>query len=253
MPHGSDSPTVQHPDRPGVCQPLGTGAGTRLARGRAEAPEPRPGDAPAPASGHAAGPPLWWEEPPSAGGTQNNSENTLPHPRKVGAARPLPAGRAECSPPRGGPRGWVPLRRSSGAHGGARCHPCGGGCRPLPTACWAHTGPSASGSALGPRQLSKRIKGRRRPLSAAGQSLPGTWDTPQRQGVLSAPLPRRGPCCLSPGHVVCEGAPRQRSEGRPGPSPAARPPPPAGLAPAHAPAPSPARGLRRGAAVPAPP
>lgn len=129
----------------------------------------------------------------------------------------------------------------------------GGGCRPLPTACWAHTGPSASGSALGPRRLSKRIKGRRRPLSAAGQSLPGTWDTPQRQGVLSAPLPRRGPCCLSPGHVVCEGAPRQRSEGRPGPSPAARPPPPAGLAPAHAPAPSPAHGLRRGAAVPAPP
>lgn len=178
MPHGSDSPTVQHPDRPGVCQPLGTGAGTRLARGRAEAPEPRPGDAPAPASAHAAGPPLRWEEPPSARGTQSNSENTLPHPRKVGAARPLPAGRAECSPPRGGPRGWVPLRRSSGAHGGARCYPCGGGVPPPPDGLLGPHGALRERQCPGTRRLSKRIKGGRRPLSARAKACPAPGTHP---------------------------------------------------------------------------
>lgn len=244
---------MQHPDRPGVCQPLGTGAGTRLARGRAEAPEPRRGAHLHPRRRTQQGLLSGGRSHRQPMGRRTTQKTHSPTPGRWGRRGPFPRAEPSAARPEAGPEAGCPSAAAQVPTEGHGAIHAGGGCRPLPTACWAHTGPSASGSALGPRRLSKRIKGRRRPLSAAGQSLPGTWDTPQRQGVLSAPLPRRGPCCLSPGHVVCEGAPRQRSEGRPGPSPAARPPPPAGLAPAHAPAPSPARGLRRGAAVPAPP
>lgn len=92
--------------------------------------------------------------------------------------------------------------------------PTGGDAPPPPDGLLGPHGPSASRS-------SKRLQGQRRPLSTVATVHCGpkpAWHLGQPQAcavrrLLSAPLPRWGPRRLSPRHLVCAGAPRQRSEG----------------------------------------